>query len=143
MYVAGKWGAGGPGNSKFRIKIFSLLILVVQTLTVKNPCDDTLSSLSVLKYSKWRVGWLPFRTKKTLLPVNEVIKNIFLSVYIAAKRLPLIILSISYCNQLAFRSINDGVQNGCIFIVESQSEKIMKMTFKVSVVLLTYIYRYI
>ena len=45
---------------------FSLLILVVQTLTLKNPSNNTLSSLSVLKYSRWRIGWLPFGTIKTV-----------------------------------------------------------------------------
>ena len=31
-------------------KVFSLLILVVQTLYLMNPTDATLASLSVLKY---------------------------------------------------------------------------------------------
>ena len=44
--------------------------------------------------------------------------------------MPLTILYISFCHQLAFRRINDGVQAGCHFIVESRSE--MYIALKVS-----------
>ena len=39
---------------KWRIKFFSLVILVGKTLSIKNPTDDTLSSLSNLRKSRWR-----------------------------------------------------------------------------------------
>ena len=41
------------------LKFFSLLILVVEALYLKNPTDATLASLSVLKYSRWRPRWPP------------------------------------------------------------------------------------
>ena len=61
---------------KWRIKLFSW-ILVVLTFSLKNTSDDTLSSLSVLKYSKWRIEWLSFGTIKTVWPVYAV-QDIFL-----------------------------------------------------------------
>ena len=39
------------------LKFFSLLILVVGALHSMNPSDATLASLSVLKYSRWRLRW--------------------------------------------------------------------------------------
>ena len=46
--------------------VFFLWTLVANTLSLKNHSDDTLSSLSVLKYLKWRTRWLPFGTLKTV-----------------------------------------------------------------------------
>ena len=41
----------------FKVCFFSLLILVVEALYLKNPADATLASLSVLKYSRWCPKW--------------------------------------------------------------------------------------
>ena len=42
-------------------EVFSLLILVVEVLYLMNPTDATLTSLSVLKYLRWRLRWLSVR----------------------------------------------------------------------------------
>ena len=53
-------------NLEIAYEVFSLLIIVVQTLTLMNASDDTLSSLRVSKYSRWRIGCLPVGTIKTV-----------------------------------------------------------------------------
>ena len=40
-------------------KLFSLLILVEYILSLKNPSDATLASLSVSIYPRWRPRWRP------------------------------------------------------------------------------------
>ena len=40
-------------------KLFSLLILVVHTMSLKNPSDATLALLSHLIYPRWRPRWRP------------------------------------------------------------------------------------
>ena len=40
-------------------KVFSLLIMVVHTLSVKIPSDATLASLSISIYPRWRPRWKP------------------------------------------------------------------------------------
>ena len=40
-------------------KLFSLLILVFHALSLKNPSDTTLASLSIAIYPKWRPRWRP------------------------------------------------------------------------------------
>ena len=41
------------------LNFFSLLILVVYTLSLKNPSDATLASLSISIYPRWRPRWRP------------------------------------------------------------------------------------
>ena len=42
---------------------FSLLILVVHTLSLKNLSDATLASLSISIYPRWRPIWKPLKVK--------------------------------------------------------------------------------
>ena len=41
------------------LNFFSLLILVEYTLSLKNPSDATLASLSVSVYPRWPPRWRP------------------------------------------------------------------------------------
>ena len=40
-------------------KLFSLLILIVFAMPLKNPSDVTLASLSISIYQRWRPRWRP------------------------------------------------------------------------------------
>ena len=46
------------------LNFFSLLILVVHMLSLKNPSDATLASLSISIYLKWRPRWRPIIIEK-------------------------------------------------------------------------------
>ena len=46
------------------LKLFSLLILVVHTLSLKNPSDATLASLSISIYPRWRPRWRTIVSEK-------------------------------------------------------------------------------
>ena len=51
-------------------KLFSLLILVVHILSLKNPSDTTLASLSISIYPRWRLRWRPMcDMEKCLKPI--------------------------------------------------------------------------
>ena len=47
-------------------KLFSLLILVVHILSLKNPSDATLVSLSISIYPRWRPRWRPIISEKNV-----------------------------------------------------------------------------
>ena len=49
---------------KLDFKLFSLLILVVHLLSLKNPSDATLASLSISIYLRWRLRWRPIISEK-------------------------------------------------------------------------------
>ena len=51
---------------KLDFKLFSLLILVVHLLSLKNPSDATLASLSISIYLRWRLRWRPIISEKNV-----------------------------------------------------------------------------
>ena len=59
------------------LKFFSLLILVVHTLTLKNPSDATLASLSTLLYPRWRPRWKPIISENIVWYGKWCLKPIF------------------------------------------------------------------
>ena len=46
------------------LNFFSLLILVVHILSLKNPSDATLASLSISIYPRWRPRWRQIISEK-------------------------------------------------------------------------------
>ena len=63
------------------LKFFSLLILVVEALYLMNPTDATLSSLSVLKYSRWRPKWPSVRLLRPIQPTYSIKSILILTFY--------------------------------------------------------------
>ena len=48
------------------LNFFSLMILVVHILSLKNPSDATLASLSISIYSRWRTRWRQIKSEKVV-----------------------------------------------------------------------------
>ena len=59
------------------LNFFSLLILVVHKMSMKNPSDATLASLSILIYPRWRLGWRPIISEKKMCDIEICLKPIF------------------------------------------------------------------
>ena len=58
------------------LKIFSLLILVVHTLYLKNLSDATLASLSISIYPRWRPRWKPI-ISENIVWYGKYVSNAF------------------------------------------------------------------
>ena len=54
------------------LNFFSLLILVVHTLFLKNPSDATLASLSISIHPRWRQRWRTIIREKLCDTENNV-----------------------------------------------------------------------
>ena len=54
------------------LNFFSLLILVVHTLSLKNPSDATLASMSISIYPRWRPRWRTIIREKMCDTENNV-----------------------------------------------------------------------
>ena len=54
------------------LNFFSLLILVVHTLSLKNPSDATQASLSISIYPRWRPKWRPIIREKYVMRKKNV-----------------------------------------------------------------------
>ena len=63
------------GKFKEDLNFFSFLILVVHTISVKNPSDATLASLSISINPRWRPRWRPIIVKKCAIWKN--VSNLF------------------------------------------------------------------
>ena len=59
------------------LNFFSFLILVVHTLSLKNPSDATLVSLSISIYPRWRPRWRPI-ISVNIVCMEKCLKLIFL-----------------------------------------------------------------
>ena len=59
------------------LNFFSLLILVVHTLSLKNPSDATLASLSISIYPRWRLRRRPILSEKIVWYGKKCLKPIF------------------------------------------------------------------
>ena len=66
------------------LNFFSLLILVVHILSLKNPSDATLASLSISIYPRWRPRWRPIISEK-LFDMEKCLKPIFFFKLLAMK----------------------------------------------------------
>ena len=66
------------------LNFFSLLILVVHILSLKNPSDATLASLSISIYPRWRPRWRPIIGEK-LCDMGKCLKPIFYLKLLAMK----------------------------------------------------------
>ena len=60
------------GTWNLILNFFSLLILVVHTLSLKNPSDATLASLSISIYPRWRPRWRTIIREKLCDTENNV-----------------------------------------------------------------------
>ena len=67
------------------LNFFSLLILVVHTLPLKNPSDATLASLSTLIYPRWRPRWMPIISENIVRYGKKCLKLIFFLKLLAVK----------------------------------------------------------
>ena len=59
------------------LNFFSLWILVVHILSLINPRDATLASLSISIYSRWRPRWKPIISKKNCVIWKKCLQPIF------------------------------------------------------------------
>ena len=66
------------------LNFFSLLILVVHILSLTNPSDATLTSLSISIYPRWRPRWRKIISKK-LRDMEKCLKPIFFLKLLAMK----------------------------------------------------------
>ena len=69
---SGSIQANFRGTWNLILNFFSLLILVVHTLSLKNLSDATLASLSVLIYPRWRPRWRTIIREKLCDTENNV-----------------------------------------------------------------------
>ena len=54
------------GGHELDFKLFSLLILVMHTLSLNYPSNATLASLSISIYHRWRPKWGPIISEEVV-----------------------------------------------------------------------------
>ena len=68
------------------LNFFSLLILVLHILSLKNPSDATLASLSISIYPRWRPRWRPIISEK-IVRYRKNVSNPFFPLKLIAMKL--------------------------------------------------------